>query len=1325
MVVARRRRSWFLAIVFIMVAGLMPASTRSVAAAGPATPIVSAPLATVVEGDAGQATMHFVLSLDRVLTTPVTVDVETQDGSAVAPDDYVALPLTTVTFAPGTTVKVVDVTVEGDTLDEFDYESLYLVLTNPSGADFSNGATETAIEGRIQDDDKTPPATPIVSAPLATVVEGDAGQATMHFVLSLDRVLTTPVTVDVETQDGSAVAPDDYVALPLTTVTFAPGTTVKVVDVTVEGDTLDEFDYESLYLVLTNPSGADFSNGATETAIEGRIQDDDKTPPATPIVSAPLATVVEGDAGQATMHFVLSLDRVLTTPVTVDVETQDGSAVAPDDYVALPLTTVTFAPGTTVKVVDVTVEGDTLDEFDYESLYLVLTNPSGADFSNGATETAIEGRIQDDDGAVSAPLPEVRVGRASVVEGGDGDTGALHFAVVLDRPATSTVSVDVQSFDNGATVADGDYDAIPLTTLTFTPGQQVKDVVVTTHGDSRDEGESEAMYLQLSNAVGATIGFDYQFGFFGFAFGTIYDDDITEVPLPEVRVGRASVVEGGDGDTGALHFAVVLDRPATSTVSVDVQSFDNGATVADGDYDAIPLTTLTFTPGQQVKDVVVTTHGDSRDEGELEAMYLQLSNAVGATIGFDYQFGFFGFAFGTIYDDDITEVPLPEVRVGRASVVEGGDGDTGALHFAVVLDRPATSTVSVDVQSFDNGATVADGDYDAIPLTTLTFTPGQQVKDVVVTTHGDSRDEGELEAMYLQLSNAVGATIGFDYQFGFFGSAFGTIYDDDVPGPGELRFTSSFHAVGESDGSVAIEVDRVGGLTGAVSVHYSMASGSATDGLDFTAANGTLDWPDGDETSRTITVAILPDAVLEGPEDFTITLDDPAGGATLGTPATTTVRINDDEIDHLPMADAGPTASGAEGSPIQLDGAASDAENPAPSIGWSATGGAGTDPGASCSFFPSGSADPEVTCTDDGTYLLTIFVSDGVNTTVTDTTSLTVANVDPTVAVTTPSTDQSFDLGVSVAVSATIDDPGSNDSHTCTIDWGDSAAVPGTVTFGTCAGSHSYAAPGPRTISVTATDDDGGTGSDSVGITVTNTTNPPPEVHAGTAPAGVGEGAAVPLSGSATDTEPITTLWTASPGRGRRRARGLLVRRRDRCQATTVTCTDDGTWALTLTATDGTNPPVSDSLTLVLANRDPHVDVTAPVGGCRRSSSGRAVDVSAALTDPGTNDSQDCAIAWGDGTTTTGAVAAGVCTGSHAYAAALGVRHHGDRDRRRCWLRQRYREHRGRGRPAATADGLDRRSGASRGRRRDDAVHLHGQPRPCRRRPGDGPLGDP
>ena len=111
MLVARRVRSRTFVLVAVIVTLLMPAVVPGVSAAEPAIPIVSAPLATVAEGDAGEVTMHFVLSLDRVLTTPVTVDAETQDGSAVAPDDYVALPPTTVTFAPGTTVKVVDVTV--------------------------------------------------------------------------------------------------------------------------------------------------------------------------------------------------------------------------------------------------------------------------------------------------------------------------------------------------------------------------------------------------------------------------------------------------------------------------------------------------------------------------------------------------------------------------------------------------------------------------------------------------------------------------------------------------------------------------------------------------------------------------------------------------------------------------------------------------------------------------------------------------------------------------------------------------------------------------------------------------------------------------------------------------------------------------------------------------------------------------------------------------------------------------------------------------------------------------------------------------------------
>src|SRR5262249_35743499 len=121
--------------------------------------------------------------------------------------------------------------------------------------------------------------------------EGNAGQSTQVFQLTLSRPSYQAVTVDYATADGTATAGSDYLAAA-GTVTFAPGQTSATVLVVVLGDRLLA-PHETFYLNLPNPVGATVGAGIYGTAT---IQNDDHAPVANP---GPNQTVNEG----ATVQF--------------------------------------------------------------------------------------------------------------------------------------------------------------------------------------------------------------------------------------------------------------------------------------------------------------------------------------------------------------------------------------------------------------------------------------------------------------------------------------------------------------------------------------------------------------------------------------------------------------------------------------------------------------------------------------------------------------------------------------------------------------------------------------------------------------------------------------------------------------------------------------------------------------------------------------------------------------------------------------------------------------------------------------------------------------
>ena len=86
----------------------------------------------------------------------------------------------------------------------------------------------------------------------------------------------------------------------------------------------------------------------------------------------------------------------------------------------------------------------------------------------------------------------------------------------------------------------------------------------------------------------------------------------------------------------------------------------------------------------------------------------------------------------------------------------------------------------------------------------------------------------------------------------------------------------------------------------------------------------------------------------------------------------------------------------------------------------------------------------------------------------------------------------------------------------------------------------------------------------------------------------------------------------------------------------------------TLTADDGVNPPVSDSMTATLTNVPPDMLIMQPNTGKTYPYDAQAV-FEAHVYDFGLNDTLSCTIAWGDGATSVAMVVGKSCMATHQY----------------------------------------------------------------------------
>jgi autotransporter-associated beta strand protein len=291
---------------------------------------------------------------------------------------------------------------------------------------------------------------PQLSIAGVTRAEGNSGTTDFEFVVTLSHPSNQEVTVAYTTQDGTATVDDNDYQFTTGTLTFEPGQMQKTIVVPVNGDLKVEDD-ETFSVILSNPTGATI----TQDTAAGTITNNDT---ATISIAPPNRQLTEGNAGLKPFEFTVTLLASIDLPVTVRVDTADGTATTADnDYQARTNLVLTFTPGGALEqMFSVNVVGDTKGEAD-ETFGVQLSEPLWDGAPDARISLAVAqatGTIVNDDALVAVQVVAVAAPSAG------GTTAPPSSLDLITLGSTYYFEVWVQDrMDPGAGISGGSVDA--------------------------------------------------------------------------------------------------------------------------------------------------------------------------------------------------------------------------------------------------------------------------------------------------------------------------------------------------------------------------------------------------------------------------------------------------------------------------------------------------------------------------------------------------------------------------------------------------------------------------------------------------------------------------------------------------------------------------------------------------------------------------------------------------------------------------------------------------------------------------------------------------
>ena len=454
-------------------------------------------------------------------------------------------------------------------------------------------------------------------------------------------------------------------------------------------------------------------------------------------VNAPLVT--EGDSGATTpMTFTFTLTPASTQTVTAELSIDGIGSTATEgtDYTIVPGqgTTLTFAPGDSVKTYNLTVTGDNVAEPD-ETVRIFVGPLINAAFGDGFAAHSVPalrvatGTIVNDDGS-QRRRASVTVTAADPVAVNEG--GSSSYTVVLDGEPTGNVVIAMSS-DNA------DVAAQPAS-LTFTTGNW--DTAQTVTVRAAHDGDAADDKATVSHAVSGSDEYT------GIAVASVNvavtDDDTAGVTVSETSL---NINEGGSAT-----YTVVLDTQPIEDVLI--YPFFYGEVTAQPD-------TLTFTPDnwQTAQTVLLSAAHD--DDTENEQVIINHGISAAAESAYASASVILPSVTVSVTDDDQPEPEnnAPVAEAGPDQTVDAGDEvsldgsgssdeDDDTLTYAWTQSSGPSVTLS-DASSANPSFTAPNGDATLVfSLTVNDGTADSAADTVTVTVVVPDPQREALEAFY-------------------------------------------------------------------------------------------------------------------------------------------------------------------------------------------------------------------------------------------------------------------------------------------------------------------------------------------------------------------------------------------------------------------------------------------------------------------------------------------------------------------------------------------------------------------------------------------------